>query len=304
MGRRRLPAKLGVAVGLLVITWAAIAWQSATEDPAATAGCRVGSLAVGHVEGISQASAPLGRQDSITEVSPQAFVPDAGWVKSRSAARSPCSPALVATAAAPTTTHVGSTAVVTFTVRNRGGQLARGVRLTLRGPHSLPTAVTSSNCLLSKKGCELDPGAALAVRVALTPKTAQTAELVGLASTTSRDADLSHASAKVRITVKRPRASLNSYTGPPGFVASVHGVDFPPGAKVGLTWLPGLTAQQEPVTVRADGTFDTHMLVLRSDRPGPRDLAVSPVAGPAFSRAIAAFLVVPHALEAPKFLDR
>lgn len=227
------------------------------------------------------------------------------WVGSVPAVGSPCAPApAVEVVVAPGTTYVGATAIATFTVRNPGGQAAEGVRLDPQIPTDLPATVESSNCLLADGGCRLEPDATLAVRIALTPAAAMVATVGARVTTTSPDADLSHASATSQLSVKQPRVEVSPPIGPPGFVTSTHGVDFPPGATITLTWLPGVTAVQAPATVAADGTFDAPMLIVRPDRPGPRLLVAAPATGPAFTQVTAPFLVVSRALQPSRFVNR
>lgn len=69
-----------------------------------------------------------------------------------------------------------------------------------------------------------------------------------------------------------------------------------------LRWQPGITATPDTVTVDADGSFRTQVLVLRKDELGPRDLAAARVSGGrAFGpvRATEPFLVVPRGLDPP-----
>ncbi|HEX8631083.1 MAG TPA: hypothetical protein VF755_23240, partial [Catenuloplanes sp.] len=91
--------------------------------------------------------------------------------------------------------------------------------------------------------------------------------------------------------------------GAPGFVTSVRGANFPPGATVRLTWTRGLTLNSRPVTVRPDGTFAVPLLVAHRDgQLGPR-LVVATMAGQPPVRSTR-FLVVPGTLDPPDFIIR
>ena len=94
--------------------------------------------------------------------------------------------------------------------------------------------------------------------------------------------------------VLSPQVRLDPAVGPPGFVTTLSGSDFPPGALITFRWDRGITQRLAPVAVGPDGTFSVGVLVFHRDRLGPRQLAVSAgPGGPTFVEKTTPFLVVP-----------
>jgi hypothetical protein len=98
--------------------------------------------------------------------------------------------------------------------------------------------------------------------------------------------------------VASPQLRFDPAVGPPGFVTTVTGTDFPPGALVTLRWDRGITQTRSPVVVGADGTFLAGVLVFHNDIVGPRQLIVTAApGGPPFPDQMAPFLVVTATLQ-------
>jgi hypothetical protein len=89
--------------------------------------------------------------------------------------------------------------------------------------------------------------------------------------------------------------------GKPGFVTSVRGTDFPPGAPVTLRWTPGITAAAVPTIPLPDGRFTAQLLILTKDETGPRVITAS---GPGFSQVTTPFLVVVGVYAPPDLVVR
>jgi hypothetical protein len=89
----------------------------------------------------------------------------------------------------------------------------------------------------------------------------------------------------------------------PGFVALAYGEDFPPGAKVKLSWLPGITTYSGPFTVAADGTLRVPMLIVGRDQLGPRKIVAASI-DHRFGSVDNTMLVVPRTESPPNFIDR
>jgi Tol biopolymer transport system component len=96
-----------------------------------------------------------------------------------------------------------------------------------------------------------------------------------------------------------PTIVVDPAIGPPGFVTSAIGTNFPPGASVTLTWSVGLTASMPPVVADAAGTFTVQVLILPRDTLGPRILAGTFTASGGGSAASQPFLVVPGTDQPP-----
>ncbi|MEU3655941.1 hypothetical protein AB0E67_24645 [Streptomyces sp. NPDC032161] len=204
--------------------------------------------------------------------------------------------------AQPNPGFVGGRVVVTYTVRNGRNALATGLRLKLGLPARvpagpLPAGCTAGVCTLP----DLAPGASTVVRVVLTPDRALRTTITGTLTTTGTDADTRDNVARTPLRILRPHIVAVPAVGKPGFVTSVRGKDFPPGAPVRLTWKPGITATAPPTVPRADGTFIAQLLILVKDRTGPRTITAT---GPGFSPATTPFLVVVGAIVPPDEVGR
>jgi Tol biopolymer transport system component len=206
--------------------------------------------------------------------------------------------------------YVGGTAVpVTFTVRNATRLPADNVWLDIAPPAPLlPLVTTDPRCDVGLRLCRLGtlgPGTRQVVTVLLPTRAAVTGTVSGRLTAAVRQVPATR-TAQAPVRVLAPRVRLDPAIGPPGFVTAAVGADFPPGARVRLHWVSGITATPDTVTVGPDGSFRAPLLVLRKDALGPRDLTASRVSGPTFApvRAPEPFLVVPRELGPPLFSSR
>src|SRR5262249_56776742 len=86
------------------------------------------------------------------------------------------------------------------------------------------------------------PGGAATVTFGLAPNAALSTTVAGPVPTTGTNADRPNDTATTPLRVLQPRIVAVPAIGPPGFVTSVRGTDFPPGARVKLSWNVGITA--------------------------------------------------------------
>ncbi|KOU73537.1 DUF11 domain-containing protein [Streptomyces virginiae] len=209
----------------------------------------------------------------------------------------------VSITAQPNPGYVGGRVVVTYTVANGRSALATGLRLRIglpQGvPHDGPPPGCDQNwtCVLP----DLAPGARSVLRVVLSPDKALTAQVTATLTTTGTDADPGDNTAQQQLRVLQPRIVAVPPIGRPGFVTSVRGEDFPPGAPVRFTWKPGITAAAAPTYPQADGTFIGQLLILAKDQTGPRVIIAS---GPGFSPVQTDFLVVNGTVQPPDEVAR
>ncbi|MFJ6350439.1 hypothetical protein ACIQKB_13360 [Streptomyces sp. NPDC092046] len=205
--------------------------------------------------------------------------------------------------AQPRPGYVGGRVVVTYTVRNGRAALATGLRLRIGLPPGVPHNGPPPGCD-SGWTCalpDLAPGARAVLQVVLSPDRAFTARVTGVLTTTGTDADLRDNTARQRVRVLQPRIVAVPPIGKPGFVTSVRGRDFPPGAPVRFTWRPGITAAAAPTVPGPDGTFIGQLLILAKDRTGPREITAS---GPGFGPVRTDFLVVSGTVQPPDVVTR
>jgi hypothetical protein len=139
------------------------------------------------------------------------------------------------------------------------------------------------------------------VRFVLSPNAPGSGAISGRLTTTGSDSNPADDTAGAAILVLQPMIVALPSVGAPGFVTSVRGVDFPPGAPVRLQWSPGITAAAAPTVPRLDGTFAGQLLILPNDLLGPRAITAS---GPGFAPVSTAFLVVPGSIQPPDFVMR
>jgi hypothetical protein len=205
--------------------------------------------------------------------------------------------------AAPNPGYVGGRVVVTYTVRNGRNALATGLRLRVGLPAGVPDGGRPPGCDASWTCAlpDLDPGASTVLTVVLHPDRALTGTVTGVLTTTGTDADPGDNTARQRLRILQPRIVAVPAVGRPGFVTSVRGEDFPPGAPVRFTWKPGITAAAAPTTPGRDGSFIGQLLILAKDQTGPRDITA---AGPGFSPVHADFLVVNGSVQPPDEVTR
>jgi len=203
------------------------------------------------------------------------------------------SPALSVTVA-PTPGYVGGPVTVTYTARNGNvAAAATGLTLAVTLPAGIPvSAVTGIPPGCAVTGCalpDLAPGASAVVRAVLAPNAAVRTTVSGTLHTTGTDADPADNTATAPLVVLQPKIVAVPPIGKPGFVTSVRGTDFPPGAPVVLTWTPGITAAAAPTRPLATGSFIAQLLILTKDQAGPRVITAS---GPGFGPVTTPFLVV------------
>lgn len=143
---------------------------------------------------------------------------------------------------------MGGRVVVTYTVRNGRNALATGLRLRIGLPQGVPSAGPPPGCDGNGECAlpDLAPGARTVLRVVLNPDRALTAQVTGDLTTTGTDADPRDNTARQELRILQPRIVAVPPIGKPGFVTSVRGEDFPPGAPVRFTWKPGITAAAAP----------------------------------------------------------
>ncbi|WP_168713670.1 DUF11 domain-containing protein [Streptomyces sp. A0642] len=208
----------------------------------------------------------------------------------------------VAVRAQPSPGYVGGRVVVTYTVRNGKNALATGLRLRLGLPAGIPVATLPPGCAAGVCALpDLAPGASSVLRVVLAPDHALRTSVTGRLTTTGTDADRGDNVSRIPLRILQPRIISVPAVGKPGFVTSVRGKDFPPGAPVKLAWKPGITATALPTRPGGDGTFIAQLLILVKDRTGPRTISAS---GPGFSPVTTPFLVVTGTIVPPDEVGR
>jgi Tol biopolymer transport system component len=214
--------------------------------------------------------------------------------------------------ALPTPGYIGGDPIIVrYTVTNIGtGQsVPVSFKATLPaqlGPHG--AVIVSANagpapaCPTPTTGCDLGifpPGKEVVVDVALNPAVPMTGVAVGEIGLKfeSPGAEFNNR-AQTPVQVVAPSITVTPDVGKPGFVPTITGTNFPPGALVSLRWDRGVTAWNKPVTVDAAGNFRTSMIILHNDVTGTRAMVAShaagqPNPGPKFGPARDTFLVVP-----------
>ncbi|MFF3978320.1 hypothetical protein [Streptomyces sp. NPDC001828] len=209
----------------------------------------------------------------------------------------------VSVAAQPSPGYVGGHVVVTYTVRNGRNALATGLRLRLGLPPDIPRGAPPAGCDASLLCAlpDLPQGASAVVRVVLNPRRAERTQVSATLTTTGTDANPNDNAARIPLRILQPRIVAVPPLGKPGFVTSVRGRDFPPGAPVSFTWQPGITAAAAPTFPGPDGTFIGQLLILTKDQTGPR---VITAAGPGFSPVTTEFLVVAGSVQPPDEVER
>ncbi|MFI1222082.1 MULTISPECIES: hypothetical protein [unclassified Streptomyces] len=192
--------------------------------------------------------------------------------------------------AQPSPGYVGGKVVVTYTVRNGRNALATGLRLDLGLPRNIPAAPLPAGCAGGSCALpDLAPGASTVLSVVLSPDRALRTTITASLTTTGTDANLRDNVSRIPLRILQPRIIAVPAIGKPGFVTSVRGKDFPPGAPVTLSWKPGITASAPPTRPLGDGTFIAQLLILAKDQTGPRTITAK---GPGFSPVKTPFLVV------------
>jgi hypothetical protein len=110
--------------------------------------------------------------------------------------------------------------------------------------------------------------------------------------------------AVARLVVQQPTLRLLPSVGPPGLVTMAYGEEMPPRAEVTLTWVPGITPNDGPFTVAADGTLRVPVLIMRGDDALGDRVVVARSVDQLFAPLRAEILVVPRSLSPPDFLGR
>ncbi|WP_199442199.1 DUF11 domain-containing protein [Umezawaea beigongshangensis] len=204
--------------------------------------------------------------------------------------------------AQPQPGHVGGRITVTYTARNGANALATGLRLTFGLPRGVPVVSVPPGCSAAECALpDLAPGSTAVLRIVLAPNAVLDSTVIGELRTTGTDANAADNRATTPLRVRQPRIVAVPPIGKPGFVTSVRGVDFPPGAPVALTWTPGITASAAPARPAADGRFTAQLLVLTKDQTGPRTITAR---GPGFSPVTTPFLVVSGTFGPPDLVAR
>lgn len=197
---------------------------------------------------------------------------------------------------------VGASIVVT----NTGAGSAGDVVVAMTYPDLIEVPATGS-CLAAAP-CELGTlaaGASRTIAVDLVPVTAGTGEVAATVLTSSRDVDPRDNAATAALEVLQPTLRLLPTVSTPGEATLAYGVDFPPGAQLTLSWSRGITPWLRPVTVGADGTVRSPLLILPGDELGQRIATATGAGGPGFGDVEAPpMLVVPRNFSPPNFLTR
>ncbi|WP_434742255.1 hypothetical protein [Micromonospora sp. SH-82] len=193
--------------------------------------------------------------------------------------------------------YVGGRITVTYTVRNIGEVPATGVRITPSLPPGIPVRSRPPGCVTTCPVADLPPGATRTLTFVLVPRTATSTTVRG---SVVGDGGLDDTDTAV-LRVLQPRIVAVPEIGPPGFVTSIRGVDFPPGVRVRLTWDVGITAAADPAVPARNGTFAAQMLVLPRDELGPRVVSAT---GAGFGTVRTDFRVVLPAQQPPGLVRR
>lgn len=195
---------------------------------------------------------------------------------------------------------------VTFVVHNGLTIPAPDVVLSPSLPATLPARAVPPGCDAALTTCTLGtlaPGATVTVVFALAPNKVGPASAAGTITSSVLDTSTADNSAVVALRVLKPRMSFSPPLGPPGFVTDLSGVDFPPGAVVKLHWVPGITEDFGTITVAADGTFRTSVLVFHRDIVGARNMIANPGGSILFRPVQTGFVVRTPSLTQP-FIGR
>lgn len=209
----------------------------------------------------------------------------------------------------PVTYVGGANVVVTYTVRNGVNRTMPAVRMTIRLPRALPrpTDVFPRACAPDGRSCAFGsfaPGERVVVRLTFPARRAVNGVVSATVGSTGPDATRADNTARARVEVRRPVLRVNPAMGPPGFVTRALGSGLPPGARIRLSWAPGISEKPGIVRVRPDGTIDAQALIFHHDLLGYRRLRATPVDGPRFGAVFSQrFLVVARAVQ-PPFLTR
>ena len=165
---------------------------------------------------------------------------------------------------------------------------------------ALPEPLTDNICSLGG----LDPGQKATVTFRLRPDAPLDAVLTGEVTGNVEDATPADNRASQALKVLLPTIAFDPPQGPPGFVTTVRGANFPKGAHIRLSWDFGIMSVTRDVVVADDGTFAVPLLVFPRETPGGRVLTATGVSGPQFRPATAPFTVVPGTEQPRDFVNR
>jgi Tol biopolymer transport system component len=188
---------------------------------------------------------------------------------------------------------VGSTSPPELvTVRSVGAGPLAVTAAALTGPNPAAFTIASDGC----GGTALEHGQSCTIGISFRPAAAGTS----LASLVVADND---PAGSQTVTLEggtlKPAIVLDPPIGPPGFVTTARGTNFPPGATVVLAWSAGLTATMPAVVADPSGSFTVQMLILPRDRLGQRILSGTFTAAGGGSAQSLPFLVVPGSGQPP-----
>jgi hypothetical protein len=141
--------------------------------------------------------------------------------------------------------------------------------------------------------------------VPLTMRKEGTGLIKATATTTSDDSVPVNNVDEVAIEVLQPTIRLLPAVARPGTVAMAYGEKMPPGTRVKLEWLPGITVNRGSFKVSADGTMRAPLVLVRHDLLGSREVIATSSSVPTeFAPVRGPMLVVPRLATPPDFLTR
>lgn len=198
-------------------------------------------------------------------------------------------------AASPQPSFVGGDEVtVIFSLLNSSGSTLTDVRVVGSAFGCLPECPVGT----------LGPDGQAEVRFTIPATQAVDQELVGVVIGTGPDEDALDNVAATQIVIKQPTLTVDQSAGPLGGVVSVQGKDFPPGAKVRLTWTLGISESPGEI-IATDGAFTTQMLVFHNDTEGIRQAAATQIEGTRFGEVKSGdFLAIPSTVQPSDFVER
>ena len=191
-------------------------------------------------------------------------------------------------------------------VTNTGTETAETVALQLTYPPDILKPDSPDFCLEGTAPCALGSMTAGAVRkfpVRLMMRNEGAGLIKATVSTSSDDSVLANNVDEAAIEVLQPTIRLLPAVARPGTVTMAYGEQMPPGTRVRVKWLPGITVNRGPFKVRADGTMRAPLVLVRHDLLGTRDIIATSVPGE-FGPVRGPMLVVPRMATPPSFLSR
>ncbi|MFD4370526.1 HYR domain-containing protein [Streptomyces sp. NPDC058486] len=201
----------------------------------------------------------------------------------------------------PERTYTGRAVAARYTLTNAGPDTARNVTVDAAWPAGAGRALSRTSRCTAAAPCSIPPGGRIVVTQTATYAEAASGTVRATVHGRLSDPEPADNTATAPLRVIQPRLEVSPLVLRPGEPVTVRGTDFPPGARVRLTWSTGLTADTTPLTVARDGRFETQVLVLRKDQIGPRLLRAEVAR---LERLEEPVLVVQHALQPPDFAGR